>query len=284
MALAIAASACGRIHFDDETGVLGRCDWSRPPRLRDERLRAELSTARADSDPFFVRGDPLTITITWTSDTTGLDILTAHRPSLASDFDPPTLVSDLATAGDELALQLDTTGSGYFVRRMPSDGDLYEVERVDGTLQVVRALTELNDAQQQLDPHVTADGLALWFATSTPTASQEIMIAHRADTSSMWSNVEPFVFNTPGADGGATLTDDQLVVVWTSPSQSGPIGAIWYATRPTPTAPWSARRELLQASDRAYLEPSIRGDGCELLFARSAPTDLNWDIYSVDIE
>jgi len=286
IALALAACACGRIDFDPraDAGAEPRCSWSQAPRLQNERLRTELSTPLTDSDPIFVRGDPLTITLT-TIAAGNLDLFTAHRPSVDADFEQPTLVTDLSTPGDELALQIDTTGHGYFVKDIANDTDLYEVQRVGGTLQIVRALTELNDTMRQHDPHFTADGLSLWFATATPTANQDLMIAHRPDTSSTWTNVEPFPFNTSGGDASATLTDDQLLAVWASRSLTGTFNDIWYATRPTVGAPWSAPQQLPLATDTHELEPSIRGDGCELLFARaSTPTDMNWEIYSVDID
>jgi hypothetical protein len=290
VALALAA-ACGRIDFDPlADGSAGdsaprRCNWVGGPNLHDERWRDDLSTPDQDSDPFLVRGDPLAITLTRVEVGRGYDLFIASRPTLAAPFDPPTLVAELSTTGNELALQLDAAGHGYFIKQSGADTDLFEVQRVDGTLQIVRPLDEINDLMRQYDPHGTADGLAFWFATQTATADQDILIAHRSDQFSMWGGVESFAYNSPNGDAGATLTDDQLVVVWTSREATGTNNDIYYSTRPSLEDPFSAPQKLSLVPDLHEIEPSIRGDGCELLFSRaSALGDQNWDIYSVDID
>ena len=292
IACALAAGACGRISFDPRTGdgaldpdARPACSWIGGPRLINERVRTDLSSVLKDSDPILVQGDPLTITLTSDVTARGTEVFMAHRAAVDAPFDTPALLTELSTTGDELAMQLDSAGHGYFVTSVGSDYDLYELQRTGATLQVVRALSELNNNMRQYDPFMTADGLTLWFAASTTTSDQDIFIAHRPDRGAVWGNVEPFAYNTLFGDAGATVTDDELVVVYASQAAANSDGTIHYATRPTRSAPWSAPQLIPLASHANELEPSIRGDGCELFFARStAVGDPFWDIYSVDIE
>ena len=274
--------ACGRIEFEPPS-----CNWRFGPRLGEVRYRAELSTPVLDSDPLLVRGDPLTMYVTSDHGTGNNDIYVTTRPSLDAPFAPPTLLADLMTPTSEYALQLDSEGHGYLSKYVSPSADLFEVQRdAAGTVQIVRALDELNDASQQHDPQPTADGLTLWFSHTNPGNEQDIRTAHRSDRSAPWGLVEPFIYNSPATDAGATLTADQLVIVWASRSERGDLD-ILYATRFSPTSPWSTPAVLdgVSTPDQMDFEPSIREDGCELFFVRSPmPADPNWDIYSVTIE
>jgi hypothetical protein len=99
----------------------------------------------------------------------------------------------------------------------------------------------------------------------------------------MWSNVQPLSINTAGNDSGATLTADELTIVWSS-ERAGQ-AELFFATRPTKTDAFGAERLLSISTPSAdEAEPFIRDDGCELLLVRGSGLDPGtWDIYSVAV-
>jgi len=280
--VAIAIAGCGRLDIQPVP-----CNWLSGPIVGEVQMRPELSTPVLDSDPLLVHGDPLTMYVTSDGGTGNNDIYVTKRPSLDAPFGPMTLISELTTAQSEYALQLDVDGHGYFAKYNVTNVDLFEVQRdAAGTIQIVRALDEINDSNNQHDPQPTADGLTLWFSYSNTSTDQDIKIAHRTDRDAPWGAIEPFVYNTNRTEAGATLTADQRVVVWAARSERGDM-EILYATRTSLVSPWSAPHVLegVSTPDQFEFEPSIREDGCELFFVRSSNlTDRNWNIYSVTIE
>jgi len=274
----VVAAGCGRVNFEPV-----RCDWHGPggPRLGEERLRTDLATAGSETDPLLVHGDPLTITVTARGTTGSHDVFMATRPSVDESFGP--LVPVFATAVDELALQLDAKGHGYYVNGVTGSADIYEVQRGASGIEVVRALDEINDGTGQHDPQMTRDGLNLWFSANQPTTPQDIMIARRPDPASPWTSVEPFVHNSPLAEAAAMLSADQRVVIWTQETSDAGLD-LFFATRAAPTDPWGSPERLGISTAAADIEPSLRDDGCELFFVRSASMTEPSDIYSVDIE
>jgi hypothetical protein len=297
--MSLALSGCGRVGFDgiaadgaganDDSGdpSAPRCAWTTPT-VGAPVLQVALNTTNFESDPQLVRGDPLTMYFSRSAGSAQFDVFVATRPALDQLFGAPTLVTDLSTGTAlEQALQLDAAGHGYYVAGPVDNTDIYEVQRDGGgSLTVVRGLAELETGSSEFDPFATADDLTLWFVTRE-SGNQDLYISTRASTAELWSPPASFLHNTSGEEGGASLTSDGLTVVWAS-GAPGASSDIYFATRTTTGSAWSAPQLLgpgIISTAAHDLEPSIREDGCELLFARSsAATDSNWDIYSVSLQ
>ncbi|HUS30575.1 MAG TPA: hypothetical protein VMZ53_18830 [Kofleriaceae bacterium] len=298
----VCVAACGRLDFDalPDSRVTSdaapdtpsrACPWAANPTIGPVVRHTELSIARTETDPLLVRGDPLTIYFARdVSNGPQFDMFVAHRPTVDLPFNAPQPVAELATVPlNEFAVQLDTTGHGYYVRS-PNAGpqDIYELQKdAGGVLREVRALTELDTGGPEYDPFSSPDDKTIYF-TAGSANGQDIFFATRASTSDPWSNVTPFAHNTNGPDGGATLTRDGLVIVWAAEADVLVSSDIYYATRSSTSDPWGPKQLLgpgtISGSEHD-LEPGIREDGCELFFARSpSPTDGNWDIYSATLQ
>ena len=308
MSLVVGLAACGHIGFDaqpdsttrdivssdgaPDAPTLRACPWTTSPTVGPIVQHSELGSGDIEADPQLVRGDPLTLHFSRIVPT-GLqfDVYVAHRPAPGLGFDAPQPIAELATTADhELALQLDSSGHGYYVRGPVTGGkDLYEVQTDGGgVFHDVRVISELESGGDEYDPFSSTDGLSMWF-TAGPGTAQVIYTASRTSTSQPWSNIAPFPLDGPGPDGGASLTGDGLLVVWASaPAQTTP-SEIYFATRATTTSPWGPAQLLgpgtISIPSTHDLEPSIREDGCELFFSRSTgATDYNWEIYSTTLQ
>jgi hypothetical protein len=278
-----ALAACGRIDFDElPTSFLPRaCPWVTPT-IGPVVYHPELSSTDHEFDPQLVTGDPLTMYFTRATATNGdTSVWVAHRSSETAMFDPPELVTELPLSN---GLQLDASGHGYVVHEAVMH--IYEVQRdTAGVLRDVRQLSELDLVAPLFDPHVMPDQLTMWFSGTVD--AQDIFTATRSDTNAPWSSIDPFIYDSPDAEGGATLTGDGLAIVWASNSSSSP-SDIYYAVRATTHDPWGPKTLLAPgviSTDQTDAEPSIREDGCELFFTRNKLTDVyDYDIYSVTLE
>jgi hypothetical protein len=283
----VCCIACGRIGFDPvaDGSASARCDWTAGPKLGAVVARTELNSSGQDQEPLLVRGDPLSMYMS--SDRNGTyDIFYTQRAALDQPFGPPVPVPFFSTSMAESSLMLDSTGHGYAAIGSP-DSNLFEVQRDGaGNFSIVRALSELNTPQAQFDPQPSADGLTLWFTDTNPTTGQDVVYSTRPDIASTWSPPVPFGPGaTAGNEGGATLTADETVIVWSGPAAGGQ-NDIYYAVRPSRTDAWGPAMVLapgLISSPMSESWPTVREDGCELFFGRCAPSCNDWDLYSVDI-
>ncbi len=280
---ATAACGCGRLRFDDlpDAGAVSdasslpaTCDWSSgPPFTGSPMLHPELSSLQSEVDPFIAPGDPLTMY--FGSERTGdMDIYIARRPAVDRPFEQVTRVDALSMVGRfETGVILDRTQTtGYFT----VDQTIHAVVRdvPGGPLRDVGIVSELAIHPVFQDAWPSPDGLAITFAAGD--APSQIYTATRSSTDAPWTNIALSPINVPGVtSGGATLTADQRVMVWTERTA---VNRILYSVRSDPGQPFSAGQPL-QGLTGTNFEPSIREDGCELFFANT-PDQSNFDIYS----
>ncbi len=92
-----------------------------------------------------------------------------------------------------------------------------------------------------------------------------IYVSKRDDLSSPFGAPEP-VFDDPEfSEGNATLTVDSRLIVFSANGVGN--GDLFYATRDSPAAPWSAPAPIpdLNTANRES-EPGVSPDGCELFY------------------
>lgn len=276
MAGASAALGCGRVNFDERTDasppVARTCDWTNgPPFTAPPQLRTDLGSAFTEVDPFLSIGDPLTMYFGSSRASGGsLDIYVARRPALDQPFTSIAPVTELNTPGaSETGLVLDPTGTrGFYTAGNPSR--IRAVGRtVTGTLQDLGVVPELALMTDSQDAWPSQDELRLTFTLVSATAS-ELYTASRAAPTDPWTNVTRSPVNLPARNGGATLTADERVIVW-SANPALDTADLYYATRADRTLPFGSPQLIAITVDptQTEFEPSIREDGCELFFCRS---------------
>ncbi len=175
--------------------------------------------------------------------------------------------SKVTLTGDDLLGILSTARSGG-----QGASDLWQVSRTGGGTSAFDTIDQnhmaaLNDADSQLDPFITADGLDLYYAIGIP---QRIVVAKRgAKTEDFAAPVD--VANLGGFNGAAdpTLSADGRLILLTSNRPGGFESAdLWYATR-TSTSDAFGTPQLVPAVNGGYADGDafLSLDGCRLYFA-----------------
>ncbi len=146
---------------------------------------------------------------------------------------------------------------------------------------------EVNSAQDDWAPHISADGLELYFTSKRPGGDvkgrDDIWVARRANPTDEWStpvNAGPNV-NTDNWDTTPYLSQDGLTLYFTSGRYNEYHG--WVATdlymshRSTRDAPWEPSVNLGPViNDYSFdYDPALSPDGLLLLFSsdRGVPSD-----------
>ncbi|MCC6746686.1 MAG: PD40 domain-containing protein [Deltaproteobacteria bacterium] len=128
----------------------------------------------------------------------------------------------------------------------------------------------VNVAVGDYDPHLSSDGLRLYFASYRPTGTAELnlWVASRASaTATVWQVEALKELNTDEADAAPTLTEDELTIVFDRPDARGD-RRLYLANRSQRGLPFGAPRPVgeLTVKDDGF-EPGISGDGLTLVFA-----------------
>lgn len=124
----------------------------------------------------------------------GYDLWVSRRASRTASWSVPELVTELASSGDETGGAIDGTGGVLVFEQSIQLGalsDLFIANRPSSTAMwtnptVMGASTQASDS----NPHLTKDGLGLWFTTSLPGFGQEVFSATRVNTESAFGNAQ----------------------------------------------------------------------------------------------
>jgi len=143
------------------------------------------------------------------------------------------------------------------------------------------------------DPHISPDGLSLYFNTEQKrpdgTWYYDIWVTTRNTTEDMWGQPDEIEINTDAFEGAPSLSADGLEMYFVSdrPGGSGSVD-IWVTERKTKDSPWGAAVNLGPTVNCAAAEngPSISADGLELYFSEaiwSSPSPRTGGMGSSDI-
>lgn len=259
------------------------------PAFLDQVGAGPLATFDDERDPF-VSTDELQIY--FVKQNVGQDdVFFSSRGSTDAPFSAPiakTTLNDLGAADSKTSMTGDDLTAFVATRRAGGEGeaDIWQATRsAAGTQAFPTPMTQdhlanVNDAGNQLDPHISRDGLRLYFAQGSP---QQIVVAERPDTSSAFGSPTP-IANIADASGDAdpTLSGDERVLIFTS-NRSGSEGGtdLWYATRAELDQPFGTPINLgeINTTDNdadAHLTP----DGCRLYLAStSSPQGSDYDVF-----
>jgi hypothetical protein len=215
---------------------------------------------------------------------------TASRAQTDQPFGAPILVNGINFGGagasacdpsisdDGLTLFLASTGG---VSNVPPD--LYSTTRstTASDFGAPVKLANLNAPQDDLAPHVSSDGLEIFF-TSDRSSGFHIYRATRADTTSAFSPPQIVTEITSSAQELASVvTRDGLRIFFSSTRTDG--GAkggrdVWTATRTAPGQPFTNLQPVAEINSSQDEFPTwISPDGCRLYV--TAGTLPNWRFY-----
>ena len=172
-------------------------------------------------------------------------------------------------------------GTLYFGSNRPNgegDLDLYQATRVDGGWGNVMSLgTGVNSPSYEGNPTVTADGMTLYFTSDRDggQGSFDIYMATRDDPNQQFGNVQNLGpgINSPGDDGGQTLTAGGRTIFFNSLDRDGGFGGydLYSAQRIPGSDSFEPLVNLGPAinTDANEFVPFITLDGKSLLFSDS---------------
>lgn len=219
------------------------------------------------------------------------DVLVASRDAIANSFNNPAVKSSLSdSVGNEGKLTMTGDDLTVFVGSSRANGsggfDFWQGTRSDpggGAFPALDQsfLAQVNTAGDQSDPHVSPDGLRLYYATGSP---QAIMVAERTAVLADFSAPDPILeIASVNGDADPTLTADERVMLFTSNRPGLGLTDLWYATRAERDQPFSEPRNLaaLNTTDDDG-DPHISNDGCRVYWSSRRDTGTSdYDLFFV---
>lgn len=233
-----------------------------------------LNTQDDERDPWLSE-DELIIYYSRNVNGTDPDVLFATRATTADQFDVPIIKTTLNDDNleDTKVAMISNELIAFVATRRPNgegEADIWQATRTTGGTALFETLTQtnmaaVNDGTNQLDPHVSTDGLRLYLAASSP---QQISVASRSSTTADFAppQVIAGIGSVPG-DADPTLTADERVIIFSS-QRTGLGGTdLWYATRPERDQPFGEVKALPFNTAFNDADPHVSGDGCRIYFS-----------------
>ena len=275
---------------EDSSDTLTSCSeaWRHPGWTLSEPERLDLvNTSFSENDPFLATDAmALYFSSNRPGGAGGFDLWKATRADVDQSFADPVPVTDMNTAQDEYSFVLAADGRLAYLSSAREGGegrsDIWQFRRatVGAAWDPPTAVSELNTPNFEADLAATPDGMTIYY--SRPDLG-DVFWAERGGIDSPFSAAQELVINTPDAHEDApSVTADSLVLLFSSDRVGGVGGSdLWFATRSMTSEPFGAPQLLpLLNTVSGELEPNLRSDGCELVFARGVAHDDNtYDLY-----
>ncbi len=179
------------------------------------------------------------------------------QPSLSADGLTLVFASDHAVAGNEFHLWMCT--------RATTADPWSPRQKLQSTLDVAGA--------SDRSPELSADELSLYFnARGRPGLGENDLwwCRRRARTGSweMPENLGPTV-NSDKEDGDPAVSSDGRVLVLASNRPDGKLRKLWWSSRSSVDAPWSAAQKISRPIDGGFdtYQPTLSSDGQTMIFA-----------------
>jgi hypothetical protein len=196
----------------------------------------------ADDQGASVTDDELIIMFNSTRPGVGsVDIWMASRSSRATPFDPPTLVAELSSPGEDSSPRISGDGLAvYFASDRAGSRDLYTATRPSRTapFDAPQPVTELNTTSNDRAIGLSSDRLEVFVMSNRPggtTAGEyDLWTARRTTTADPFGTMEnATILNSPIDDGYASLSADGTALYFNHALQTdGSVDAeVWVATR-----------------------------------------------------
>ena len=228
------------------------------------------------------------------------NIWICKRPSIDVAFKEPVLLdARMSEAGIEAGPAMSADGTIFLWHSNGNIGDtcmdIWMAERpsFDKPLSSPRLLGgNINTAKKECGPHLSTDGLRLYFASAGRggEGATDLYMSSRDSLTHPFReavNLGPAV-NSPCGEWQPTLTDDECVMVFTS-KRNGGFGQrdLWMATRPSVDEAFGEPCNLgptVNTLEDNEAGAAISADGRELYFAANRPENVgSWDIWMVPL-
>ncbi len=282
--MVLALAGCGRVGFDAAIGgddaaadvidddalgdgavpICHTGTWATP------QVIASTVTGSEEADPG-ISEDELTLYFESNrAGSQGRDIYAATRASRTDPFGMPELVPELQDAADDYDPMLSRDGlTLYFGSLRDGTRQVYAATRAvpSGPFTTIAPLTITGDNVIRTAPHVSPDGLGLYYARDL-----EVAFASRSETTSDFTFVRELdEVNVPATDGGPSVTADGLELFFDSYRDSAD-GGLFTASRADTAENFGATTELTSAlimnipTATGAASPAISADGRTLYF------------------
>jgi Tol biopolymer transport system component len=278
----VALIGCGRIAFDPlgtgngdaggDSAVDAGCwpQWRAgtlspsPARRLDELgTGAQLSDASVSSDG---------LTLYYVSNASGnQEILTATRSAPRMAWTPTGAIAELLSPADDTKLSVSADGLlGIFSSaRGGADFELYMIERANAndpwSAPTKNHVMALETTRDEFDPHLSADGLRLYFAPITATGGQQLFLASRTSRTADFA-IERTLDDVNGNAGAdpATSPDELMLTV-----SIGVPSNVNYTTRATASDSFAPIQPIPVINDPTGhdTDGELSADGCEIYFS-----------------
>jgi Tol biopolymer transport system component len=250
--------------------------WRAGPTFSDPELLYNVATTGNEADPFLT-ADEKTIYFVRTS-----DIYKGTRASLTVDFSNIAKASDLSSGQNDSKVSMTADGLTAFLNSARSGGvggatDVWRATRTSTSQNFATPdqmyLINVNSSVDQWDPHISADGLRLYYAP-TAVPDQHIVVASRAALTDNFGGAQVLTELDSGMhDNDPTLTSDERLIVFAS-NRNGDRN-LWYALRDDPSLPFGAPIIVPQINTATDDGPHISSDGCRLYFTSDRDNDFD---------
>ena len=241
--------------------------WIAGPTFSSPVPVAAIDSSGTEGDPY-VTSDELAIYFVLDD-----NIYVATRAAKTDSFGTPAIVTSLST-GMETKVSLTRDGlTAFFNSWRPTSlgRDIWRATRAapGADFAVDRSyLSSVDDAFDQWDPHISLDGLRLYYAPTDGTSQHLALATRTSPTSAFGTPAMITELESSSLENDPTLSGDERVIVFGS-SRTGALG-IFYATRATSTAPFDTPVELATLnSPGASSGPTLTADACHLYFVSS---------------
>lgn len=263
------------------------------PAFVDQTGAGSLNTQENERDPF-VSSDQLIIYYARDVGGGDSDVLFASRATAADPFDAPfikTTLSDDTAEDSKVAMTGDDLIAFIATQRAGGQGgaDIWVTTRPTGGSTGFDAMSQehlgsVNDAGNQLDPHVSPDGLRLYYANGSP---QRIVVASRGSlTTDFGGPVAIPEITSTANDSDPTLSGDERVIIFSSTRPGGTgSGDLWYATRAERDQPFGEPQLLPFNSAQDDADAHLTADGCTVYFSSlRAAGNNDYDVFVTNLQ
>ena len=153
-------------------------------------------------------------------------------------------------------------------------GDLYTASRasIEAAWPTPVLIEELNTSAGEADPHVSADGLTLWFGREqVATSTWDIYVSVRASVDHPWGEPLPVdELNTAADEGSPSVTANGLILVMHSTRQGD--ADVFLSSRASPGTPWTTPVPISEVNTSlAEVDAAISPDGLDLYVTSDRP-------------
>lgn len=255
---------------------------------------AEINSAHKDRDPALsLDGLEIFFTSNRPAGEGDWDIWYSLRPDTDSPFAAPVNLSEVNFLGRDANPHLSADHlTLYFTRSWPgytSKTDIYAATRPDRSspFSAPTPVTEVNTVRDEGAPHISADGLTLYFAYDIADYDEDLYVARRADVYDSFSApVRIDQLSTLSYDRDPWVSTDERLMFFSSdrPTHDHKF-RIWSASRAALDEPFGAAA-LVEGVNAGYGEgaPFFDEDRSLLYFHSSRPGGQgDLDIYAAQV-